>query len=241
MLRWEKYNYKNIKETFNFISNDVKGFVSKYFNRLSVIYSVFSRVYGMTKLVNQLYPYLLQSVKNYDENRSKIANVDDVNISFDKDTILDNINKLDDRIDMLIYGLYFLIPTRRIGEYINTKNAKTEADIKDLNHNWYYQGKIYINTSKTKASVVIDLPEEIDLNIDETDQYMLGKLYTHNTITTKLGSITKKIYGKKYTSTQLRHIYAGYINSSGASLQERQISTNGTHSVMQQLKYVYRK
>ena len=241
MLRWEKYNYKNIKETFNFISNDVKGFVSKYFNRLSVIYSVFSRVYGMTKLLNQLHPYLQQSTANYEANRSKIANVDDVNISFDKDTILDNINKLDDRIDMLIYGLYFLIPTRRIGEYINTKNAKTEADIKDLNHNWYYQGKIYINTSKTKASVVIDLPEEIDLNIDETDQYMLGKLYTHNTITTKLGSITKKIYGKKYTSTQLRHIYAGYINSSGASLQERQISTNGTHSVMQQLKYVYRK
>jgi hypothetical protein len=240
MLRWEKYNYKNIKETFKFISNDVKGFVTKYFNRLNVIYSVFSRVYGMSKLVNQLYPYLLQSVKNYDDNRSKIANVDDVNISFDKNTILDNINILDDRIDKLIYGLYFLIPTRRINEYINTKIAKSEADINDLKHNWYYQGKIYINTSKTKAHVIIDLPEVIDLNIDENDEYLLGKKYTSNTITTKLSNITKKIYNKSFKPNEIRHIYATYINNRGSSLSEREASTKGTHSITQQLKYVFR-
>jgi hypothetical protein len=240
MLRWEKYNYKNIKETFKFIGDDIKGFVSKYFNRLNVIHSVFARVYGMSKLVNQLYPYLLQSVKNYDENRSKVANVDDLNISFDKNTILDNMNKLDDRIDMIIYGLYFLIPTRRIGEYIKIKNTKNKADLNDLTHNWYNDGKIYINTSKTKAKVVIDLPEVIDLNIDINDEYMLGKKYTNNTITTKLGNITKKIYGKKYTSNQLRHLYATYINNKGSSLAEREASVAGTHSVIQGLKYVYR-
>ena len=240
MLRWEKYNYKNIKETFKFISDDIKGFVSKYFNRLSIIHSVFARVYGMSKLVNQLYPYLLQSVKNYDENRSKIANVNDVNLSFDKTTILNNMNKLDDRIDMLIYGLYFLIPTRRIGEYINTKNARTEADINDLKFNWYYQGKIYINTSKTKAKVVIDLPEIIDLNIDENDEYMLGKKYTSGTITTRLGNITKKIYDKQYKPNEIRHLYASYINNRGSSLAEREASTKGTHSITQQMKYVYR-
>jgi hypothetical protein len=240
LLRNEKSNYKKIKETFAFISNDVKGFASKYFNRLNVIHSVFARVYGMSKLVNQLYPYLLQSTKNYDENRSKIANVDDVNISFDKKTILDNMAKMDDRIDMLIYGLYFLIPTRRIGEYLNTLIAKTEADIKDLKHNWYYNGKIYINTSKTKASVVIDLPEVIDLNIDKNDEYMLGKLYTNYTITSKLGNITKKIYGKQFKPNEIRHLYATYINNKGASLAEREASTAGTHSVIQGLKYVYR-
>jgi len=240
LLRWEKYNYKNIKETFKFISDDVKGFATKYFNRLNVIHSVFARVYGMSKLVNQLYPYLLQSVKNYDENRSKIANIDEVNISFDKNTILDNMNKLDDRIDMLIYGLYFLIPTRRIGEYIKTKIAKTEADINDLKFNWYYQGKIYINTSKTKASVIIDLPEVIDLNIDDNDEYMLGKLYTSFTITSKLGNITKKIYGKSFKPNQVRHLYASYMNNKGSSLAEREASVAGTHSVIQQLKYIYK-
>ena len=240
MLRWEKYNYKNIKQTFDFINKDIKGFVSKYFNRLNVIHSVFARVYGMSKLVNQLYPYLLQSTKNYEVNRSKIANVDDVAISFDKNTILDNMNKLDDRIDMLIYGLYFLIPTRRIGEYINTKIAKSDADINDLKHNWYYQGKIYINTSKTKASIVIDLPEVIDLNIDDNDEYLLGKKYTSNTITTKLSNITKKIYNKQFKPNEIRHLYASYINNKGASLSEREASTNGTHSITQQLKYVYR-
>jgi len=240
MLRWEKYNYKNIKETFKFINDDIKGFVSKYFNRLNVIHSVFARVYGMSKLVNQLYPYLLQSVKNYDENRSKIANVNEVSLSFDKNTVLNNMNKLDDRIDMLIYGLYFLIPTRRIGEYIKTKIAKTEADINDLKFNWYYKGKIYINTSKTKASVVIDLPEVIDLNIDVNDEYMLGKLYTSYTITSRLGNITKKIYGKQFKPNEIRHLYASYINNKGSSLAERQASTNGTHSITQQIKYVYR-
>jgi hypothetical protein len=240
MLRWEKYNYKNIKETFKFINDDIKGFVSKYFNRLNVIHSVFARVYGMSKLVNQLYPYLLQSVKNYDENRSKIANVDDVNISFDKNTILDNMAKLDDRTDMLIYGLYFLIPTRRIGEYLKTKNAKTEADINDLKHNWYYRGKIYINTSKTKASVIIDLPELINLNIDVNDEYLLGKLYTSYTITSRLGNITKKIYGKQFKPNEIRHLYATYINNKGSSLAERETSVDGTHSVIQQMKYVYR-
>lgn len=240
MLRWEKYNYKNIKETFKFIGDDIKGFVTKYFNRLSVIHSVFARVYGMSKLVNQLYPYLLQSTKNYDENRSKIANVDDVNISFDKNIILDNINKLDDRIDMLIYKLYFLIPTRRIGEYIKTKIAKSESDINDLTHNWYYEGKIYINTSKTKASVIINLPEVIDLNIDTNDEYMLGKKYTSSTITTRLGYITKKIYNKQFKPNEIRHLYASYINNRGSSLAEREASTKGTHSITQQIKYVYR-
>ena len=140
LLRWEKYNYKNIKETFKFISDDVKGFATKYFNRLNVIYGVISRIYGMSKLVNQLYPYLLQSVKNYDENRSKVANIDDVNISFNKKDVIDNLNKLDDRTDMIIYGLYFLIPTRRIGEFINTLIAKTKADLNVLTLNWYYDG-----------------------------------------------------------------------------------------------------
>ena len=240
MLRWEKYNYKNIKQTFQFISDDIKGFVSKYFKRLNLVHSVFSRVYGMSSLVNKLYPYLLQSNKNYDENRSKITNIDDTNISFDKNEILNNMNKLDDRIDMLIYGLYFLIPTRRIGEYLNTKIAKTEADINDLIYNWYYQGKLYINTSKTKASVILELPEVIDLNIDTNDEYLLGKKYNHGTITTKLKSITKKIYNKEYTPNQVRHLYASYINNKGASLVERKATTDGTHSVMQQLKYVYR-
>lgn len=240
MLRWEKYNYKNIKQTFQFITEDINGFVSKYFKRLNLVHSVFSRVYGMSALVNKLYPYLLQYNKNYDENRSKIANVDDVSLSFDKNEILENMNKLDDRIDMLIYGLYFLIPTRRIGEYINTKIAKTEADINDLKYNWYYQGKIFINASKTKASVIINLPEIIDLNISTNDEYLLGKKYTHSTITTKLKSITNKIYGKEYSSNMIRHLYASYINNKGASLAERQASTNGTHSITQQLKYVYR-
>ena len=240
MLRWEKYNYKNIKQTFQFITEDIKGFVSKYFKRLNLVHSVFSRVYGMSALVNKLYPYLLQYNKNYDENRSKIANVDDVSLSFNKNEILENMNKLDDRIDMLIYGLYFLIPTRRIGEYINTKIARTEADINDLKYNWYYQGSIYINASKTKASVIINLPEVIDLNISTNDEYMLGKKYTNNTITTKLGNITNKIYGKKYKPNEIRHLYASYINNKGASLVERQASTNGTHSITQQIKYVYR-
>jgi hypothetical protein len=240
LLRNEKSNYKKIKETYAFIGNDVKGFVSKYFNRLSVVYGVFSRVYGMTKLVNQLYPYLQQSTKNYDDNRSKVTNVDEVNISFDKYVVLDNMNKLDDRIDMLIYGLYFLIPTRRIGEYINTLIAKTEADINDLKHNWYYNGKIYINTTKTKASVILDLPEVIDLNINKNDDFLLGKLFTLSTITTKLRNITKKIYGKQFKPNQVRHLYSTYINNKGSSLAEREASVAGTHSVMQQLKYTYR-
>jgi hypothetical protein len=240
MLRWEKYNYKNIKETFKFIGDDIKGFVSKYFNRLNVIYGVISRIYGMSKLLNQLHPYLQQSTANYEANRSKVANIDDVNISFDKNTILDNMNKLDDRTDMIIYGLYFLIPTRRIGEYINTKNTKNKADLNDLTHNWYYDGKIYINTSKTKASAIIDLPVAIDLNIDINDEYMLGKKYTNYTITSRLGNITKKIYGKQFKPNEIRHIYATYINNKGSSLAERQASTNGTHSVIQQMKYVYR-
>lgn len=240
MLRWEKYNYKNIKQTFQFINNDIKGFVSKYFKRLNLIHSVFSRVYGMSALVNKLYPYLIQSNKNYDENRSKIANVDEVSLSFDKKVIIENMNKLDDRIDMLIYGLYFLIPSRRIGEYLNTKIAKSQDDIKDLKSNWYYQGKIYINASKNKTTTVIDLPEVIDLNIYNNDDYMLGKKYTHNTITTKLKNITKKIYNKEYSSNMIRHLYASYINNKGASLAEREASADGTHSVIQGLKYVYR-
>jgi hypothetical protein len=240
LLRNEKSNYKKIKETYAFISNDVKAFATKYFKRMSVVYGVFSRVYGMTKLLNQLHPYLQQSTKNYDENRSKIANVDDVNISFDKKDVINNLNKLDERTDMLIYSLLFLIPTRRIGEYINTKNAKTEADINDLKYNWYYNGKIYINNSKNKTKIILDIPEVIDINIDKNDEYLLGKLYTSNTITSKLGSITKKIYDKQYTSNQIRHMYATYINNKGSSLAEREASVAGTHSVIQQLKYVYR-
>jgi hypothetical protein len=240
LLRNEKSNYKKIKETFAFISNDVKAFATKYFKRMSVVYALFARVYGMTKLLNQLYPYLQQSTKNYDENRSKIANVDDVNISFDKKVVIDNMAKLDERTDMLIYSLLFLIPTRRIGEYINTLIAKSDNDIKNLKHNWYYKNKLYINNTKTKASLVIDLPEVIDINIDKNDEFLLGKKYTHNTIVSKLGSITNKIYGKQYKPNELRHLYSSYINNQGSSLAEREASVAGTHSVIQGLKYAYR-
>jgi len=240
LLRNEKSNYKKIKETYAFISNDVKAFATKYFKRLSVVFGVFSRVYGMTKLVNQLYPYLQQSTKNYDENRSKVADVAEATLSFDKNVILDNMRKLDDRTDMLIYGLTFLMPARRIGEYVNTKNARSEADISDLKHNWYYQGKIYINNSKTKTKIILDLPEVINLDIDANDEYMLGKKYTPSTITARLGNITKKIYGKQYKFNEIRHLYATYINNRGSSLAEREASAAGTHSVIQQLKYAYR-
>ena len=159
-----QYSIMKIKKDFNFIIENSKDIAEKHFKSINIIYSVFSRLdYGMTAIKNALYPYVIAKNKYYQDNRHKIiCNQDAIdNISFETDDVLKNIEKISNPYDKLLYALLFLMPTRRIHDYRYTKIAykKKQLDIKEFN--WYYQGNIYINNTKNKKSIVLDLPKPV--------------------------------------------------------------------------------
>ena len=62
-----------------------------------------------------------------------------------------------------------------------------------------------------------------------------------STLTQRIQRITLKIYGKIYTASNIRHIYATHINNKGANYKERkETATKAGHSIEQQIKYTYR-
>jgi hypothetical protein len=68
-------------------------------------------------------------------------------------------------------------------------------------------------------------------------------LYNYNKIKNayNIQRITQGIYGRTYTYLNIRHINATQINGRGASLRDREDSSKSAgHSVVQQLRYVYK-
>ena len=239
-----QYSIMRIKKDFNFIVENSKDIAEKHFKSINIIYSVFSRLdYGMTAIKNALYPYVIAKNKYYQDNRHKIiCNQDAINnISFETNAVLKNIDKIDNPYDKLLFALLFLLPTRRIHDYRYTKIAykKSQLDIKEFN--WYYQGKIYINNTKNKKNIVLDLPKPvIDLinNLPDDTDYLLGKFYSESTLSNKFVSITKNATGYSFTATHIRKIYSTYNLKKGGNYCDLVANAEKQgHSLMENLKY----
>lgn len=217
LLNGVKYNSTKLYNQNKYIIDNIKDIATNYSSYLPKLYSIFSRLNGknLKQLREAIYPYMTAYNANYTENRSNVV----VNkamtskISFDTKDVIENANKINDVYDKLMYMLLFLMPTRRLYDYRITRIATKKGDIENRAFNWYYQGKLYINNTKNKKAMVLDIANEIVNVINQlppdTD-YIFGKLYNAPTLSRKFAKITNDIYGDPFNAVSVRKLYATY-------------------------------
>jgi hypothetical protein len=242
------FKYKNIKSDFAFL-NDKNTFIdviNKYKSQIGYLYSIVSRVYGMTSIVKKLYPYLKANQKKYENDRAERVIPDDVinTVSFDVNQIIEKVeNAKLNRIEKIMAYLALLLPTKRFNEYRLVKISQTKPNDKfDKKFNYYYNGTIYIYNTKNKVYNEIDIPDEVFKLIDNNDEYLMGELFKQATFSAKLANITFKIYGMSINNTLMRRLYSTYLRSLNLNGNdyEKEAHKMG-HSLSQNLKYSYVK
>jgi len=249
LLRNEKYNPTKLLKQNMYIIDNIKDIATNTPHNIKNLYGIFSRLKGknLNRFRNTIYPYTLEYRKAYDENRDKaVVNTDLTSkISFEAPDIINNAEMIDNLYDKLIYMLLFLMPTRRLYDYRIARIAKKSGDINNLDYNWYYQGKIYINNTKNKDMMVLDLPNELIEVInklpDNTD-YILGKAYSESTLSDRFRKITTLVYGTPFNALEIRKLYASHnlkttaINGDTKKLKEN--ARKMGHSLSQNMAYV---
>jgi hypothetical protein len=236
------YKALNISKKFKILINKNIEAIKSSPTDTSNIYSIFRGIRGFIDIAKILYPYLKDYQEQYQEKRSVVKEEDKENlrISFDKEDILKNIEKIEDGIDRVIYGTMMMLRCR-IGDLNHTKITKDKEEIKDENNNWIYKDKLYINKTKHKKKNIIEIPKEVEELYGEREGYLFGEEIKGSTLSGRIGVITKNIYGKSYTYLNIRHCYATYINGKGSSYKERyETAKQSGHSVAEQLQYAYR-
>ena len=216
MLNGVKYNSTKLYKQNKYIIDNIKDIATNYSSYLPKLYSIFSRLNGknLKQLREVIYPYMTAYNTNYKENRSNVVVNKEMTskISFDTADVIENANKIDDVYDKIMYMLLFLIPTRRLYDYRIMRIA-TKKDTDDMEFNWYYQGKMYINNTKNKKAMVLDIPNEIISVINklpaDTD-YIFGKFYNAPTLSRRFTTITNDIYGNSFNAVDIRKLYATY-------------------------------
>lgn len=242
------HRYKNIKSDFSFLNdkdtfNDV---VIRYKSQIGYLYSILSRIYGMTQIIKKLYPYVKKNQDKYETDRSEREIPDNVvnTVSFDVKDVVEKVQNANlDRTEMIMAYLGLLIPTRRFNDYRIVKIIKNiPTDKIDKSFNYYYNGTIYIYTQKNKKLDTIDVPDEVFKLINLDDEFMVGKYYEQGTFTSKFGAIMYKIYGMTINNTLMRILYSSYLrtlNLSGKAYEDK--AKKMGHSLAQNLKYSYVK
>jgi len=241
-IRGEEFNSLKISREFKGLINENIGTIKENPTDVKNIYSIFRGIRGFMEISKILYPYLKDYAEQYDEKRSEVvAEEDNLRINFEKEEIKKNINKLTDDIDKIIYG-YMMIMNGRIHDLRYTKISKDKEEIKDEGNNYIYKEKYYINNTKNKKKQILEIAKDFQELYDENKEgYILGELMPASTLTQKIQRITLKIYGKIYTASNIRHLYATNINNKGASYKERkETATKAGHSIEQQIKYTYK-
>lgn len=249
LLRDEKYEPKKLLKQNMYIVDNIREIALNNPSYLKNLYGIFSRLKGknLNILRDTIYPFKIEYKKVYDENRDKaVVNTELTSkISFDKDDVLKNYLKCKDIYEQLIYLLMFLMPTRRLYDYRITRIATKSGDINNLDFNWYYQGKIYINNTKNKDMMALELPNEI-INIiiqlpPDTD-YILGKKYSESSLSEKFRRITEHIYGTPFNAVDIRKLYATYnLKTNAETGDTKQMKANARnmgHSLSQNMEYV---
>ena len=253
----EKFSYKKVKEQFGFVNEKFDDILIKYENQLNYVYAIFARIRGFTKFINKLYPYHERLQKlNEDKRQEKVIPENKIErISFDNDVVLFNLKNEKLRYcERILYGLILLLPPRRYEDYRITKITNIMPNEKnDSNYNYYYDGKIYIYSSKSdtrtvvekdrsKIRYIIELPKELNELIDLSKEYILGREYTQSGVSKLLAMATFKVYNTAFNISEIRRIKITEENDKGLSYYEKKNLANAmNHSIEQQAKYVLAK
>ena len=248
LLNGVKYNSTKLYKQNKYIIDNIKDIATNHSSYLTKLYSIFSRLNGknLKQLREAIYPYMTAYNANYTENRSNVVVNKEMTskISFDTKDVIENANKINDVYDKLMYMLLFLMPTRRLYDYRITRIATKKGDIEDMKYNWYYQGKFYINNTKNKKMMILDVPREI---IDVINQlppdtdYIFGKLYNAPTLSRKFAKITNDIYGNSFNAVDVRRLFATYnLKTAGNTGDTKTMRDNARkmgHSLDEHLNY----
>jgi hypothetical protein len=240
----EKYSAMKISKRFKgIIEENMRDIVRKPYE-VNNLYKILRDINGFTEICKGLYAYVLEYAKQYEEKRSVVI-VEDMKdldvISFEREDILENLERIINKVDKIIYGFIFMI-RGRMNDLRITMVAKDKEETTKLDNNYIYENKLYINSTKNGKGKIIEIPEDF-MRLCEgiPEGYLLGDLMAQSTLSQRLQRITKDMYGKSYTYLNIRHINATQINAKGASLKEREeTSERAGHSVEQQLRYVYK-
>jgi hypothetical protein len=242
-IREERYNAQRVSKQFKGILNDNFEEIRRRPYEVNNLFKIFNGIRGFTEINKRLYAYVLEYGKQYEEKRSIaiVEEKDDLEISFEEEEIMKNIEKIINRTDKIIYGFIFLIKGR-LNDMRMLRIARDKEETMNKEYNYIYENKIYINNTKNGKGRVIEMPDGfVRLCEGIKEGYLLGSLMPQSTLSQRLQRITMEIYGKVYTYLNIRHINATQINTKGASLKEREdTSMRAGHSVEQQLRYVYK-
>jgi hypothetical protein len=240
----EKYSAMKISKKFKgIIEENMRDIVRKPYE-VNNLYKILREIKGFTEICKGLYAYVLEYAKQYEEKRSVVI-VEDMKdlevISFKQEDIVENLERIINRIDKIIYGYIFMI-RGRMNDMRITRIARDKEETTKLENNYIYENKLYINSTKNGKGNIIELPGDfIKLYEGIPEGYLLGGLIAQSTLSQRLQRIMKELYGKSYTYLNIRHINATQINARGASLKEREeTSERAGHSVEQQMRYVYK-
>ena len=197
--------------------------------------------------LNEDYEYTRDDNNVADEDRDKIIT------DYDMNTLLENVDKLNDLRDKLIYALYTMIPPRRL-EYTSIELTTESYRFKMSNEKNYLVMKkkkpVYFvwnkyKTSNTYGKIEVDIPPELaDIILDYIKVYNLKTgmklidLQQSNFIRI-IETIFKKVYDVAGIGVRwLRISYSTHINGMNISNNEKQkLTFQCGHSAVQSTKY----
>ena len=253
-LRWEKHDARKLYKQNEYIIKNIKDIAENHTSSLPQLYGLFSR-FNTKKLKEfreAIYPYRMAYNKHYQEHRNDLEiNQEEVaKISFAKEDVLANAEKIDFPRMKVLYMLMFMLPTRRLGDYRITLIAEDEEDLKDEKNNWYYNNKIYINKTKDKKKIILDIPNEITSIINNE---IIGDKYpspskrlildvNESYFSEVFSKLMVQIYGSHFTATNIRKLYASHnLKTAGETGDVKQMLKNQSemgHNLQQHLQYV---
>jgi hypothetical protein len=237
-----KHNATRLYKENEFILKNIEAIMKETSYIIPQLYKIFSR-FNTKKLKEfrtELYPYFIAYTDNYNKNRNNLTIDKEAAalISFNKNDIIQKSQQIENINMKILYLLMFLLPTRRIADYRNTIIINDKQDLDDIN-NFYFDGKIYINNTKNKQKIILDIPNEInDLISKKTDKYLIGKM-SEPIASKKFKDLMRELYGGYiFTAGDIRKLYATYnLKNNDASTIVKNQKRMG-HTLSEHLKYV---
>lgn len=243
---------------FNYLFNKYnnKITIKTYLIPFSVLCS-YIEYYKKKNIYNEIAKYIIKIGKEYDYERDnnsiKNTEINKIINNYNEDILLNNIEKLTNIEDKIIYGLYTLIPPRRL-EYSNMiillENNELELSedhnylICDLDYNpKYFIFKNY-KTSNVFGEQKILIPnilsnlvrEYLFKNKKRDQDKFLDK--TSNTLGKKITKIFSSIYNENISLRWLRISYATYIRKKNLTNNElKEISEKMAHGLHTNSRY----
>jgi len=264
----EKYHYKYFKVKMQYTTHINNRFYDNlkqlYPNKTTlkvylIPYVVLFGYLSQISYFKKKYEYFNQIIINLNNDYEKIRDdnavsdedKDKIITDYSEETIMKNMDKLDTPLEKVIYGLYTLLPPRRlefIQMYVTTNSARLDDDKNYLVLTKRFPTHFIFNnykTSDTYGSQNITIPTPLRKIIHDyitSNKLKSGDRFlkmNYNQFIKLIKGVFKKVYDiDGITNRWLRISYATHISSLNISNNDKQniVELMG-HSVLQSSKY----